>query len=152
MNNRVTDKLPQSYIDRLTSGVDPSRINQVSYFKPAMHVGGNAYYNGTKHYAYEEDYGSSGSDPKVRIERRGDELVLTMDLDSAAFNVKTYPVNTDMLGKTYYSNGYFENPDGTKLAIDKDFLGYPRSLERPSAGPFENIGPGRNEFVIWRFK
>ena len=29
--------------------------------------------------------------------------------------------------------------------------GNARSLERPSVGPFENIRPGRNEFVIWKF-
>ena len=152
LNTRVIDKLPQSFIDLVNSGTAAAGSRQASYFRLAMHVGGNAYYNGTKHYAYEEDYTTSASDPQVRIERRGDEVVLTMTLDNAATGVKTHPVNTDMLGKTFYSNGYYENPDGSKLAIDKDFAGNARSLERPSVGPFENIRAGRNEFVIWRFK
>ena len=104
-----------------------------------------------RHYAYEEDYASSGSDARVRIERKGDEMLLTMTLDSGVGYIKTRPVNTDMLVNTFYSNGYYENPDGSKLAIDKDFAGNARSLERPSVGPFENIRPGQNEFVIWKF-
>ena len=151
LNTRVIDKLPQSFIDLVNSGVDAAGSTQASYFRLAMHVAGNAYYNRTKHYAYEEDFVSSGNDAKVTLERRGEEVILKMTLDGGVNDIKTRPVNTDMLGKTFYSNGYYENPDGSKLAIDKDFAGNPRSLERPSVGPFENIRPGQNEFVVWKF-
>ncbi|MBR5108531.1 MAG: hypothetical protein IK098_10875 [Bacteroidales bacterium] len=37
------------------------------------------------------------------------------------------------------------------ISLGKDRAGNARSLERSSVGPFENIRPGQNEFVIWKF-
>jgi alpha-N-arabinofuranosidase len=43
----------------------------------------------------------------------------------------------------------FENPDGTPLKIDTDYLGKKRSAANPSAGPFENPGKGLVKIKVW---
>ena len=43
----------------------------------------------------------------------------------------------------------FENPDGTSLKIDTDYLGNKRSMTNPSAGPFENPGNGALKIKVW---
>ena len=58
------------------------------------------------------------------------------------------PRYNELYGKKRARFGWFD----CIKDIDKDFAGNPRSLERPSVGPFENIKAGQNEFVIWRFK
>ena len=49
---------------------------------------------------------------------------------------KTKLINTESLGKTLVSEAYFENPDGTSLVVDFDFLGNKRSVN-PQYGPLE---------------
>lgn len=36
----------------------------------------------------------------------------------------------------------FENPDGSALILDMDYLGKKRLTSEPTAGPFENIDTG----------
>jgi hypothetical protein len=117
-----------------------------------MYVNSNVYYNGVKPYAHEKYNVCSSFDVHPVVEKRGNEFVLKLNFDNSIDNIRTTPVNTAMLGSTYYSNGFYENPDGTPLAIDKDFLGNSRSLSNPKAGPFEQIRAGAQEIVIWRKK
>lgn len=147
MNTRKTDALPKSFVEQMSAG-----NNQTSRFQLAMHVGSNLYMNGVKAYAYEENGVKSNTDAKVGIEKTSEGIIVKITLDGNYNNVKTVPVNTDMLGKTYYSNGYYENPDGTPLTIDKDLLGNPRSAIAPKVGPFENLKPGENAITVWKFK
>jgi hypothetical protein len=121
-------------------------------FKLAMYVNSNLYYNGVKPYAHEKYNVTSSFDLHPVVEKRGNEFVLKLNFDGAINNIKTTPVNTALLGATYYSNGFYENPDGTPLAIDKDFLGNSRSQTNPKAGPFEQVRTGAQEIVIWRKK
>lgn len=46
-------------------------------------------------------------------------------------------------------NGYFENPDGTPITLNTDYLGVSRG-DAPKAGPFENVVSGVQEIVVWR--
>jgi hypothetical protein len=121
-------------------------------FQLAMHVNSNLYYNGVTPYAHEKYNVTSPFDVHPVVEKRGNEIVLKLNLDNSVSQIRTTPVNTAMLGVTYYSNGFYENPDGTPLAIDKDFLGNSRSLENPKPGPFEQIRAGAQEIVIWKKK
>jgi alpha-L-arabinofuranosidase len=47
------------------------------------------------------------------------------------------------LGKAKISGLPYENPEGSPLAIDRDFFGNPRNESNPTVGPFENPGDGR---------
>ncbi|NOX53623.1 MAG: DUF1565 domain-containing protein [Planctomycetes bacterium] len=101
---------------------------------------GNVYLNGAKPHAKEkgcrvrEDF-----DPRIRIEQRGGTLALHWNVRGDALDVQTSLVSTQSLGKTLFSNQAFENPDGSPLAIDRDFFGKLRNRSHPTAGPFEKI-------------
>ena len=124
--------------------------SQSARFQLAMRVANNVYYNGVKNYNWETNPVSSPADAKVSLEKRADGIYVKITVDNAINRAQTSIVTTDSLGKTYYSNGYYENPDGTKLAIDKDFFGTVRG-PKPTPGPFENLRQGENEFCVWKF-
>ncbi|KAA6325676.1 hypothetical protein EZS27_025139 [termite gut metagenome] len=132
--------------DRRPTEVQQRRVP----FQLAMHVNANLYYNDVKPYANEKYNVTSSFDVHPVVEKRGNEFVLKLNFDNSINNIKTTPINTATLGSTYYSNGFYENPDGSPLAIDKDFLGNSRSLTNPKVGPFEQIQAGAQEIVIWR--
>jgi hypothetical protein len=121
-------------------------------FHLAMHVNSNLYYNDVKPYANEKNNVVSLFDVHPVVEKRGNEFILKLNFDNSINNIKSTPVNTAMLGATYYSNGFYENPNGAPLSIDKDFLGNNRSLTDPKVGPFEQIRTGAQEIVIWKRK
>ena len=147
MNTRKTDALPKSFVEQMSAG-----NNQKSRFQLAMHVAGNLYMNGVKGYAYEKDAVKSNTDAKVKLEKTDEGIVIKITVDGDYDKVKTQQITTELLGKTYYSNGYYENPDGTPLTIDKDHLGNPRSASAPKVGPFENLKRGENTIMVWKFK
>ena len=142
--NPQNEKL-KSFIEQMAAG-----NSQPARFNLAMRVGSNLYYDGVKHYAYEDDAVSSNLGTQIALEKQADKIVLKIRVDDAINRVKTPVVDTDFLGKTYYSNGYYENPDGTPLTVDHDFFGAPRG-SNPKVGPFENLKPGMNEFTVWKF-
>ncbi|KAA6314961.1 hypothetical protein EZS27_034507, partial [termite gut metagenome] len=121
-------------------------------FHLAMHVNSNLYYNDVKPYANEKNNVVSLFDVHPVVEKRGNEFILKLNFDNSINNIKSTPVNTAMLGATYYSNGFYENPNGAPLSIDKDFLSNNRSLTDPKVGPFEQIRTGAQEIVIWKRK
>ncbi|MBQ2501132.1 MAG: hypothetical protein II524_01560, partial [Bacteroidales bacterium] len=146
MNTRnITNPLLLSFNEQMAAG-----NSQPPRFQLAMRVGNNVYYNGVKHYSFEENPVSSPADAKVSLEKRADGIYVKITVDNAITRAQTKLMGTDNLGKTYYSNGYYENPDGTPLVVDKDFFGNARS-SKPVPGPFENIRQGENEFCVWKF-
>ena len=144
-SRNITNPLLLSFNEQMAAG-----NSQPPRFQLAMRVANNVYYNGVKPYAYETNPVTSGNDAKVSLEKRADGIYVKITVDGALNRAQTELMGTNNLGKTYYSNGYYENPDGTPLVIDKDFFGNARS-SKPVPGPFENIRQGENEFCVWKF-
>jgi hypothetical protein len=57
-------------------------------------------------------------------------------------------VDSALLGKAKVSGAGYENPDGSPLVIDADYLGSKRNPGRPAPGPLENPGQGA-PIKIW---
>ena len=53
------------------------------------------------------------------------------------------------MAKAKISKEAFENPDGTPLKIDTDFLGNKRSESNPSVGPFEKKDRSLVKLKVW---
>ncbi|HPA18003.1 MAG TPA: carbohydrate-binding protein [Verrucomicrobiae bacterium] len=103
-----------------------------------LQTGGNVYYNGARPYAKEAGpVVATGFDPKVALVDQS----LRMVLDGAAQAAKTAVVTTERLGKAKIPGLPYENPDGSPIKIDTDYLGKERDAAHPAPGPFEN--PGR---------
>lgn len=80
-------------------------------------------------------------DNTVRVEFGADDDVqLTLTFDKALPTVRTFPVTTELLGRTQVSGWLYVNPNGSPLKMDTDYFGKGRSESNPSAGPFENPG------------
>lgn len=108
---------------------------------------GNVYYGG-KCTPYKRERGHemlSGS-PDARLEKRGEDYYLEMDIDFRELRgVSTLGVNTSMLGETIMSELVFDNSDGTDFVFGDDLFGRDRAERSPMAGPFE----GAFDRAIW---
>lgn len=113
-------------------------------------INGNVYYNKAVHYKGENNYiENPGFKPVAEITEVADGVFLNFSLDDKYSGVKTQFISTAMLGKAKLPRENFENPDGTPLKIDKDYLGKKRSESNPTPGPFENPGKGAIKLKVW---
>ena len=76
-------------------------------------------------------------------------MYLELDADDVILKQKTELMTTADLGETRVSEAFFENPDGTDIAIDHDYLGQLRMYGENPAGPFAKLKPGRNRLCVW---
>jgi hypothetical protein len=115
-----------------------------------MWTGGNVHYNMAVPYKDEKSsYRNQNFKPSVEITVEGDNVFLTYTLDGKTTDAKTVLVSTEMLGKAKMPKEGFENPDGTPIRIDTDYMGKKRSESAPSAGPVENPGNGPVKLKVW---
>jgi hypothetical protein len=113
-------------------------------------ISGNIYYH--KAAPYKEEKNSaiySDFKPVFEIAEEGDNVFLSYTLDGKPVIIKTQFVDTEMLGKAKMPKEGFENPDGTSLRIDTDYLNQKRSESDPAPGPFENHGTGVTRIKVW---
>jgi len=101
-----------------------------------MFVNGNVYLNGARKYAKEENKLVLNDDPNLQIEEHQNSVYLSMVVDKAITDMKNELVSSSLLGKAQISNQRFENPNGTEIIIDADYLGNRRNASNPSPGPF----------------
>jgi len=89
-------------------------------------------------------------DPDIKIIDQGNVVHLQVTLPKTTADQQNRLVTTELLGKAKIPALPFENPDGTTLQIDRDYLGKARNSQNPTAGPFENIGVGRLDLKVWQ--
>ena len=92
---------------------------------------------------------NDGFKPNIEVAEEGSNVFLSFSLDERGTDVKTQFVTTELLGKAKMPKEAFENPDGSPIKIDTDYLGNKRSESNPSAGPFENPGKGLLKIKVW---
>ena len=90
----------------------------------------------------------SGGSPTL-TEREGHYFLKMNGGDKPFSDSATRSVTTETLGKTKVSGESFENPDGTPLRIETDYLGSSRDPAKPTPGCFESLKPGINEVQVW---
>jgi len=113
-------------------------------------IAGNVHYNMAVPYKDEKNsYRNQNFKPSVEIAEEGDNVYLTYTLDGKSGEAKTQFITTGLLGNAKMPKEGFENPDGTPLKIDRDFLGQKRSETAPSAGAIENPGSGAVKMKVW---
>ena len=113
-------------------------------------ISGNVYYNRALPYKNETDFVQDANfKPDFTITEEGDNVFLSLSTDANGIDPKTQFVTTELLGKAKIPKEAFENPDGTPLKIDTDYLGKKRSELNPSVGPFENQGRSIVKLKVW---
>lgn len=115
-----------------------------------MWVESNLYFNGYEPYKDEQNSIVDNTfDPEIKIDDRGEEVYLHINVGESFFKLNTQVVNSALLGKAKAADASFENPDGTPLTIDTDFLGNYRSGTKPLVGPLEKLKPGKQVIRVW---
>ena len=65
-------------------------------------------------------------------------------------NVSARLVTTHSLRKTVTTKQAFTNPDGSAIAVNKDYMGVKRNRKRPCPGAFELPAYGNQEWLVWK--
>jgi alpha-N-arabinofuranosidase len=85
-----------------------------------------------------------------KLSEKSDGWYLTIALDPKwRGELARKLVTTERLGKAVIPKMAFEEPDGSPIRIDTDYLGKKRNPENPFPGPFETIGEGPVTFKVW---
>ena len=94
-------------------------------------------------------FADSLSDPAVKLVQKSDGWYLSMNVPAAwKGKIKCKTVTTSTLGKAVVPDQEFTNPDGSRLRVDRDYLGRKRS-GNPSPGAFEIGTFGPQEWRVW---
>lgn len=157
---------------RVTGGVDRCAGGRLTYFYPphdtrslgkAPNPGGDyQWYNNllTARNSFGEwdspalpidESGNSFSLHDVVLEEKADGWYLHIDV--AAADIKKVParlVTTHSLRKTVTTNQAFTNPDGSAIAVNKDYMGMKRNRKKPCPGAFELPAYGNQEWLVWK--
>lgn len=100
---------------------------------------GNLFLNGAKPATDGQGKVYTTSVNEIQVEEIDNEVYLILPEELEQFvRTNTTPVDAECLGKTRLSNYPYENPDGTPISLEKDFLGK-QHTGNPVAGPVENI-------------
>jgi hypothetical protein len=129
---------------------DEKNLYGLAHYKKGypMMVDGNVYYNhalpfeGEVHRVVALDF-----NPKFSVEDKGGEVWVSFSLQGIE-QLATERVTTERLGVAKLPKQAYEQPDGSPIVIDRDYLGSPRSAH-PQPGPFETIKEGNNCFKVW---
>ncbi|MDR1454588.1 MAG: hypothetical protein LBJ01_02955, partial [Tannerella sp.] len=133
--------------------VDPDR--KLGYGKAEYEKGaypsfsdGNAYYHRAvplsedKHSVAKPDF-----DPEFAVEESGKEVYISFGVQGLD-GLQTETVTTERLGKAKLPRAAYEQPDGSPIVIDRDYLRIKRS-GHPAPGPFEPLKEGKNRIRVW---
>jgi hypothetical protein len=108
-----------------------------------LFAAGNVYVRGARPHATEEDpVVLDDVDPQLKLVEEGGAFFVQAELEPGLDGVATQRVTSEVLGKARIPGLGYENPDGSPLAVDRDFFGQPRDAARPTAGPLERPGTG----------
>ncbi|HOM34381.1 MAG TPA: right-handed parallel beta-helix repeat-containing protein [Clostridia bacterium] len=149
VGTHVFDEYPN--YDEWISQFDFSKRPDMRALEP-VHFGhlpiwseGNVYLNGAKQWKKDVNYllvENNDQDLKVElVEKDGQYYLCTNIFDYFKdFNVRM--INSEVLGKAFEPEQYYENPDGTPIRFDTDYFGNHRGVQiipGPFASPSDEI-------------
>ena len=143
--------------EELPGPVGPSNRRMVRAYGTAAYndsefpsfAAANVYFSGAKPYVKETGAVVTGVVGKVALADEGANVYLVLDAGDNLAKASTQAVTTELLGKAKVPQAGYENPDGTPLAIDRDYFGKARAAVSPTPGPFEKPGSGALRLQLW---
>jgi alpha-N-arabinofuranosidase len=117
--------------------------------KLPVFMAGNVFLNGAKPSKHEPSpLVQPNVNPGLKLVEKDDGVYLYITMQ-AHKTLMTKIVTTELLGRAVIPNTAFENPDGSPLKVDTDYLGNKRNASGPSVGPFENPEVGKLTLKVW---
>ncbi|WP_373261695.1 right-handed parallel beta-helix repeat-containing protein [Hungatella hathewayi] len=123
-------------------------LEQFKHVKQPVYIRGNAYLKGAKPYGREENTHVSDMDPTVRIVESDGKTYLELNVEKEMLEIPTEIYNSEKLGTPRITEAAYENPDGTPIVFDTDYLDQSRNGQ-PAAGPIEGLKEGMNRILVW---
>lgn len=138
----------EEWIAHFTRGSEPDMYGLEPYhFKPLpVWIDGNAYFNGATVYEGETNcLNELQGKAFVRLIEEDSKYKLETNLYEMMKQFQVSMITTDTLGKAFEPDQRFENPDGSDIVFDQDYLGEQRTSDI-LPGPFSE---GRSTVVVW---
>ena len=99
-------------------------------------INGNAYFNGATAWKKEQsNLVDISSTVELSLEEKDGHIYLKTNLAELAGRLQEGLINTQILGKAFEPEEYFEQPDGTPITFDADYFGNHRGVST-IPGPF----------------
>src|SRR5699024_10927717 len=137
----------EEYIDTVHQENGDHEIFQT--VEQPVYINLNAYFKGAKAFNKEnKNVKSPHFDPKLKIEEEGNEVYLSCELPEDFEDMLGDVQTTHTLYRVRIADADFENPDGSEVALDTDYLGKQR-LTKSVLGPIAALKKGGNRIKIW---
>ena len=122
-------------------------LNSIHFGHLPVWVNGNAYFNGAEASAKEiTNLVDTEHQVTVTLEEQDGRPVLKTNVYDYLKDFTCGIINTEILGKAFEPEEYFENPDGTPITFDTDYFGGHRGLTA-LPGPF--VSKDQLEKPLW---
>ncbi|MBP3427908.1 MAG: right-handed parallel beta-helix repeat-containing protein [Clostridia bacterium] len=113
-----------------------------------VYIDANAYYDDAKAYEQEEHRFETQAALGAKLSEENGGVYLELEIDAAMLSLPTRVHSTQTLGYPRIVGTPFDQPDGSALTLDRDYLGQVRA-DGSAAGPFSRLAPGKNRIRIW---
>ncbi|MCI5647882.1 MAG: right-handed parallel beta-helix repeat-containing protein [Fusicatenibacter sp.] len=97
----------------------------------------NLYLNGAKYCGSEKNPRTAGLEIDLHVVKEDGHYYLETNLYDAETDFRAELVTTENLGYAFETEQAYEERDGSRIVIDKDFTGRDRDPQRPMVGPLE---------------
>lgn len=109
--------------------LDQGDLEAFEQTKEAVYLTNNAYWNSATMSDREEGSLDSRFDPKVRIVQEGARIYLEIKVNQKLLDRRAEILTSDDLGSVRIVEMCYENPDGSPVVLDMDYLGWePREM------------------------
>lgn len=138
----------EEYIEKVDSQGNGDLEMFLKVKQPA-YVKHNIYLNGAEAFDREEENVIlENFDPQFEIIEEGNEVYLNCILPDEFASLEGEIHSTETLPRVRIPDCDFENPDGSELTLDVDYLGNKKS-EKSVVGPIETLQKGSNRIKVW---
>ena len=141
----------EEYIDSIEkrNQVKPEDHRLFNDTEQPVYINHNVYIGDSKAYAREEEYLQVADfDGQFEIEESVDGVYLNITLPEGFGDFVHQPQNTATLGRARIVDADFENPDGSSLVLDLDYLDNEKG-EVAVVGPLAGLKSGKNKVKVW---
>ncbi|WP_129724251.1 right-handed parallel beta-helix repeat-containing protein [Xylanivirga thermophila] len=124
-------------------------LEEFELVEQPVYINKNAYFNGAEPFEREKDkLVDREFDPEFRIIDKGEEVYLSCQLPDSFEEIIGEIHSTKTLERVRIVDAEFENPDGSDLILDIDFLDK-KSPEKGPIGPIAIMTKGNNYIKVW---
>lgn len=119
-----------SYFDMDSDVPDMKKLEPYHFRSLPVWIDGNAYFCGAKTYKNEKNKLINDTDEiKIELSQKDGHIVLNTNLGEFINDFEVKMINSDTLGEAFEPEQRFENPDGSDIIFNTDYLGNLRSTK-----------------------